>query len=164
MSDPASLCLFQNAPSRLRRTPLKQFARRLVLEVAGGREFVCLFTNDDQLCRLNRKWRGKNEPTDVLSFPAGAAPSGAPAPIAAPWLGEIAISCQRARFQASEHGHSLEAEIAILMLHGVLHLMGMDHEADNGQMLRVESKWRKRFELPGGLIERSGRRRKGRAV
>lgn len=154
--------IFDRAPSRLRRTVLKQHALRLVREVSEGREFTCLVTNDDQLRALNHTWRGKNEPTDVLSFPAASLPFAPRA--GAPPLGELAISFERARLQAAERGHTLETEIAILMLHGLLHLMGMDHETDNGQMRRAESKWRRRLGLPAGLIERAGRGRKSRAA
>jgi len=69
-------------------------------------------------------------------------------------LGEIAISFERAKEQAGEFGHSVIQEIEILMLHGLLHLLGMDHEADRGQMSRSERKWRASLGLPAGLIER----------
>ena len=72
-------------------------------------------------------------------------------------LGEMAISVERAKEQANEFGHTLEDEIEILMLHGVLHLMGMDHERDSGRMRRAETQWRKTLGLPGGLIERAQR-------
>ena len=62
---------------------------------------------------------------------------------------------RRARAQASEYGHSIEDELRILMLHGVLHLKGMDHESDSGEMARAERRWRKKLGLPGGLIERA---------
>ncbi|MEP7366180.1 MAG: rRNA maturation RNase YbeY, partial [Acidobacteriota bacterium] len=127
MSDPASLLVFEYAPSRLRRTSLKLHAVRLAKEVSGGREFTCLITNDNRLRMLNRTWRGKDEPTDVLSFPAAPMPLAKEAVTPPLPLGELAISCERARLQAAEHGHSLEEEICILMLHGLLHLMGMDH-------------------------------------
>lgn len=104
----------------------------------------CLITTDAELRRLNRTFRRKDYATDVLSFPSG---NGVP--------GEIAISLDRAGEQAAEHGHSLEQEIRILMLHGVLHLSGMDHETDDGEMARVEARWRKRFGLPAGLTERA---------
>ena len=70
------------------------------------------------------------------------------------FLGEVAISADRARTQAREYGHPIDAEICILMLHGVLHLLGMDHEADRGQMARAEAEWRQRLALPAGLTER----------
>jgi probable rRNA maturation factor len=83
-------------------------------------------------------------------------------------LGEIAISIDRAAAQAKEYGHSLADELRILMLHGALHLVGFDHEKDSGEMRRAEARWRKRFGLPLGLIERETARviiprRNGRA-
>ena len=114
--------------------------------MARGRTIACLIADDAELRRLNRQFRGKNYATDVLSFPA-AEPNGL--------AGDIAISIDRARAQAAEHGHSLDDELRILMLHGALHLAGMDHETDSGEMARAEARWRKRLGLPGGLIERS---------
>jgi probable rRNA maturation factor len=139
------LVLFRRAPSGLRRRVLEQFAGKLRDRVTGGREFHCLLTNDAALQRLNRQFLGKNYPTDVLSFPAEA--NGG-------HLGELAISGERAAAQARAFGHSIEEEIRVLMLHGVLHLMGMDHENDRGLMLQAEISWRKRLKLPTGLIER----------
>ena len=67
----------------------------------------------------------------------------------------MAISLDRASAQAKELGHSLDEELRILMLHGALHLCGMDHETDSGEMRRAETRWRKRFGLALGLIERA---------
>jgi len=117
--------------------------------VLGGRTFSCMVTTDAELRRLNRTFRRQDYATDVLSFPAnpqGALPDG--------YLGDLAISWQRAREQASEFGHSMETEIRVLMLHGVLHLAGMDHETDAGEMKRTEMRWRKKLGLPASLIER----------
>jgi probable rRNA maturation factor len=137
--------LFRGAPAGLKRRLLGGYARRLRDEVAGERPFTCLITGDGELRRLNRQFLGKDYPTDVLSFPAGEEGGT---------LGEIAISARRAAVQARERGHSVEEEIGILMLHGVLHLLGMDHERDRGRMARAETRWRKALGLPGGLIER----------
>ena len=145
-SAPDGLLLFDCGRLRLNRPMLEQFAGDLQHEVAGGRRFTCLLTRDAELHRLNRDFLGKDYPTDVLSFPSGS-PKG--------FLGELAISVDRAREQGAEHGHDLEQEIRILMLHGVLHLLGMDHEHDRGVMARAENRWRKQFELPAGLIERA---------
>jgi probable rRNA maturation factor len=114
-------------------------------ETAQGRPFHCLITDDRELRRLNRDFLGHDYPTDVLSFPSGSE-SG--------FAGEIAISVDRATEQAAAFGHSVSEEIRILMLHGVLHLLGMDHEKDRGSMKRAETRWRKRFGLPAALIER----------
>jgi probable rRNA maturation factor len=81
-----------------------------------------------------------------------ADPEGTPP--APPFLGDIAISLGRARAQAREFGHTIEQEVRILMLHGVLHLMGHDHESDSGAMARAEKRWRAKLGLPNGLIER----------
>jgi probable rRNA maturation factor len=130
------------------------FARKLQEAVARGRAFDCLITGDAEMRRLNRDFRGKDYATDVLSFPA--APDAAPERNGGPaMLGDLAISALRARAQAREFGHSAEDEVRILMLHGLLHLMGMDHETDQGNMARAERRWRRRLGLPGGLIERA---------
>lgn len=125
---------------------MRAFAARLRDEVACGRSFTCLLARDRELQRLNQQFLEKDYPTDVLSFPSGARDG---------FLGELAISVDRAAAQAAGHGHTIDDEIRILMLHGVLHLLGMDHEADRGRMRRTESRWRKTFELPTGLIERA---------
>jgi probable rRNA maturation factor len=145
MPDSEPLVLFRRAPSGLRRGALEEFAAGLRDRVTRGRGFLCLLTDNSELRRLNRQFLGKNYPTDVLSFPAEAGSSE---------LGELAISGERAAAQAREFGHSVEDEIRILMLHGVLHLMGMDHEGDRGAMSRAETAWRKKLALPAGLIER----------
>jgi probable rRNA maturation factor len=128
------------------RRSLEEFARRLQKELAGGRPFVCMITHDAELRRLNRDFLGKDHATDVLSFPAS--PGTGP-------IGELAISAARARAQARQYGHRVDDELRILMLHGALHLIGMDHERDRGRMRRAESRWRKHFGLPNTLIERS---------
>jgi probable rRNA maturation factor len=127
---------------------LKEFSLTLRREVTGGRDFVCLLTDDRELRRLNSQFLDKDYPTDVLSFPN---------PPDAQVLGEIAISVQRAAEQAREFGHDVETEICVLMLHGVLHLMGLDHTSDRGRMARLETRWRRRLGLPAGLIERAAR-------
>ena len=146
-----SLVLFRRAGSGLPRRELLSFAATLRDGVAGGRRFTCLLTDDAELQRLNRMFLGKDYATDVLSFPSAAASS----------LGEIAISVQRATEQAGEYGHSLEEELKILMLHGVLHLLGHDHEKDRGAMARLEKRWRRELGLPRGLIERARRAKAG---
>ncbi len=154
-ADDDSTVLFRRAGRDFDRRAVRRFAQRLRDEVAGGRPFTCLLTDDRELRRLNRLFFGKDAPTDVLSFPSadGGDPSG-PAPAS---LGEIAVSVDRARQQAAEFGHSVEEEIGILLLHGLLHLQGMDHETDRGQMRRAERRWRQRLDLPASLTERAGR-------
>lgn len=143
------MVLMRRVPSGFRRAPLEAFAHRLRERVTGRRWFQCLITDDGELQRLNRQFLGKNYPTDVLSFPAA---EGEETSVG---LGEIAISYQRARGQARVFGHSVSDEIRILMLHGALHLMGMDHERDRGAMARAESAWRNKLDLPASLIERA---------
>ena len=144
MSSPeGSTVTFRRVPASLKRRAISDFARRLEKEVAKGRAFDCLVTGDAELRRLNRDFRGKDFATDVLSFPTPG-----------PRLGDLAVSLARARAQAREFGHSTEDEIGILLLHGVLHLLGYDHETDNGRMARAERRWRARLGLPNGLIER----------
>jgi probable rRNA maturation factor len=131
--------LFRHPSRRVLRTPLRDFLTELAMRVGRGRAVTCLITTDAELRRLNRRFRGKNYATDVLSFPPD----------------EMAISLDRAAAQARELGHSLDAELRILMLHGLLHLSGMDHENDAGEMRRAETRWRKKLGLPSGLIERA---------
>ena len=134
--------LFQTT-KRLPRTELRAFFQEMFRRVARGRRVTCLITGDLDLRRLNRRFRAKNYATDVLSFPTDDG-------------GEIAISVDRAAAQASEYGHTIADEIRILMLHGVLHLTGLDHETDSGEMARVELTWRRKLRLPTSLIERTG--------
>jgi probable rRNA maturation factor len=148
-SPEGSSVTFRRVPSSLRRAPIERFANTLQKEVVRNRCFDTLITGDAELRRLNRDFRGKDYPTDVLSFPSEPRPSGS-----GPHLGDIAISLGRARAQAREFGHAIEQEIQILMLHGVLHLMGHDHETDSGAMARAEKRWRAKLGLPNGLIER----------
>jgi probable rRNA maturation factor len=146
MSSPeGSSVRFRRVTSTLRRTAIERFARRLQKEVAQGAPFDTLITGDAELRRLNREFRKKDYATDVLSFPAAEWGAG---------LGDLAISLGRARAQAREFGHTVEQEIQILMLHGVLHLTGHDHERDGGKMARLEKRWRVKLGLPNGLIER----------
>ena len=140
-----AVVLFRSRCREFSRTSLRSHAESLQDEVTGGRAFVCLLASDAELRRLNRDFRKKDYATDVLSFPAAEANGS---------LGEIAISIDRARVQAKAQQHDIADEVRILMLHGVLHLIGMDHEADSGEMARAERKWRKRYGLPVGLIER----------
>jgi probable rRNA maturation factor len=145
MSSPeGSTVTFRLIPADVRPRAVRLFARRLEREVAKGGRFDCLITGDTELRRLNRQFRGKDYATDVLSFPSAAG-----------YLGDLAISAMRARAQAREFGHSTEDELRILMLHGVLHLLGLDHETDAGRMARVERRWRRELGLPNGLIERA---------
>jgi probable rRNA maturation factor len=110
-----------------------------------------LLTTDSAIRSLNRRFRGKNNSTDVLSFPAEEFIHNTEK-----IAGDLAISAPTAARQAGAEGHTLSAEIKVLILHGLLHLAGYDHEADEGQMARRESLLRMRLNLPQGLIERTG--------
>ena len=107
-----------------------------------------LLANDPALRHLNKTFRNKNKPTDVLSFPA-------PSAFAAKHAGDLAISLETAARQAATHGHPLPDEIKILILHGLLHLSGEDHETDNGEMAAREATLRRELRLPATLIERT---------
>lgn len=136
--------LFHSTTPGLSRRLVRAFAKRLEAEVTG-RPFTCLITNDRELRRLNREFRKHDYATDVLSFRSRQTLG---------FLGDIAISIEHAKRQAADYGHPVSQEIAILMLHGVLHLLGLDHEKDGGQMALAENKWRAALGLPGGLIAR----------
>jgi probable rRNA maturation factor len=109
-----------------------------------------LLTTDATLRDLNRRFRGKDQATDVLSFP-----STNPAPGPEKTAGDVALSAETARKQAAEQGHTLGIELRVLMLHGLLHLAGYDHETDAGKMQRRERQLRAKLGLPLGLIERA---------
>lgn len=110
-----------------------------------------LVTTSRELQQLNRRFRGKNRSTDVLSFPA--------VPGIANFAGDVAISAEIAARNAAELGHTAAAEIKILALHGILHLAGYDHERDDGEMARKEDRMRKLLGLPVGLIGRNESRK-----
>lgn len=125
---------------------LRTFARSIAARVAGHRAFTCVISDDSELRELNHTYLGHDYATDVLSFPYNR--SG-------PNLGELIISIERAEAQAADFGHSRIDEIRILMLHGLLHLTGMDHEKDRGEMAEAEDKWREELGLPLALIART---------
>ena len=94
---------------------------------------------------LNRQFRGKDKVTDVLSFPSDERG----------FMGDVVIASGVARQQAKSAGHSVQTELRVLALHGLLHLCGYDHEHDDGKMARFEAKLRKKAGLKEGLIERA---------
>jgi probable rRNA maturation factor len=117
-------------------------------------QVTVLLTTDATLRDLNRRFRGKDRATDVLSFS-----STNPAPGPEKTAGDVAISVETARKQAAEQGHVLGVELRVLILHGLLHLAGYDHETDAGKMRRRERQLRAKLGLPQGLIERSAPQR-----
>jgi probable rRNA maturation factor len=110
-----------------------------------------LVTSSTELRTLNRRFLGLDKATDVLSFPATPVTGRLAKRIA----GEVAISADIARENARRLGHSVAEEVKILVLHGILHLAGFDHERDNGEMARKESRLRMQLKLEVGLIERT---------
>ena len=157
MSQSDSTVLFRALPAELNLSAeekriVRSFARTLGTRVVNGRPFTCVLAGDAELRRLNSSFLGHDYATDVLSFPSHANTGE---------LGELIISVERAEAQAAEFGHARIDEICILMLHGVLHLAGMDHEQDRGQMASAEQKWRRELGLPPTLIARAARRRAG---
>ena len=112
---------------------------------AGDVELV--FVNDDEMRKINREHRGIDKATDVLSFPYEQVSGGL--------MGSVVISTDTASRVASELGHSIECEIALLFLHGVLHILGYDHEIDDGQMRDKEKEVIEHFNLPDSLIIRN---------
>ncbi len=150
---PRSLTVARRNP--LNQRELSQFAGRAV-RAAGVRGTISvLLTGDERIRELNRLFRKKNIATDVLSFPAIAWDTEAVNGHRSRSAGDLAISLDTAARQAEAFGHSLATEVKVLILHGALHLAGYDHEADSGQMARLERKLRKEFGLPAGLIQRS---------
>jgi len=143
--------LFLTDVTEIERTAEKISQRELTLFTTKARRSIGLggdlsvrITSARELQELNRRFRCKNKPTDVLSFPALVGGGG-----------DIAIAREIAERNASILGHSLTAELKILILHGLLHLAGFDHESDNGEMTKRESQLRQQFGLPFGLIERT---------
>lgn len=105
--------------------------------------------SDRRMRALNRQFRGKDAVTDVLSFPANRTPG------VTPFLGDVVIASGVAKQQAKAAGHSVQTEVRVLALHGLLHLLGFDHDTDDGKMARVEARLRKKAGLREGLIERT---------
>jgi probable rRNA maturation factor len=111
-----------------------------------------LLTTDHEIRRLNRQFRNIDKTTDVLSFPPAALVQNKDKV-----AGDLAISVPTALRQSADQGHALGTELKVLILHGLLHLAGYDHETDTGQMARREQRLRAQLGLPQGLIERVGR-------
>ncbi|MFQ5812511.1 MAG: rRNA maturation RNase YbeY [Anaerolineae bacterium] len=111
-------------------------------EVEGETELSLIMTDDEAIRELNRQFRGVDAPTDVLAFGAGAEEHFVTAPDSPPYLGDVVISYQRALAQAEELGHAVGEELKLLVIHGILHLLGYDHqeEAAARKMRKRESK------------------------
>jgi len=135
---------------------IENFLDRIPAALAPFPYTVCL-VSDRSIRGYNRRFRQKNEATDVLSFPMGTPLSGEEY-----YLGDILISVETARRHAARFGVRLEDEIKALILHGLLHLMGHDHERDHGQMARSERRWAARLGLQQGLLSRKQMKHKTR--
>jgi probable rRNA maturation factor len=147
---------------RVRVAGLSSWLRRVAPGSARGRVGIAL-VSDRRVRTLNQTYRRTDHATDVLSFPAGSAlplPARGTGRIRSPraerFLGEIVIARGVARRQARAAGHSELTELRLLSLHGLLHLLGYDHEVDNGRMGRLEQRLRRKGGLREGLIERAG--------
>jgi probable rRNA maturation factor len=130
----------------LDKPSLRRFLLRAQTAVGLVGEVHVLLSDDAALRRLNLLFRAVDKATDVLSFPAANPASG--------MAGDLAISLEHAQRQAEAFGHTLAEEVRILLLHGLLHLAGEDHETDTGQMAARERTLRAKLRLPLGLIER----------
>jgi probable rRNA maturation factor len=142
------LVIFRKRVAQLSERSLAGFVRRACEATKLRGEVNVLITGNREMRSLNARFRKKDKPTDVLSFPAEFPGEDQSA-------GDLAISAEIASQNARLLGHSPAEEIKILVLHGVLHLAGYDHETDDGQMARREIRLRKALKLPVGLIERS---------
>lgn len=129
------------------RRALAGFLREAIAAARLDGAISVLLAGDETVRTLNRQYRRKDKTTDVLSFPAAAESDGV--------AGDLVISLPTALRQAEERGHTLETEVRILLLHGLLHLAGYDHETDDGAMQRREQRLRRQLGLPAGLIERA---------
>jgi probable rRNA maturation factor len=144
------LVILRKRIAGLSASTLERFVLRAKRAVHLRDTVNVLVTGSSELRSLNQRFRGANKATDVLSFP--------PPPVARRQTkasaGDVAISADIARENATRLGHSMADEVKILVLHGILHLAGFDHERDNGEMARKESRLRRQLKLEGSLIER----------
>jgi probable rRNA maturation factor len=144
------LVILRKRIAGLSSSTLERFLLRARRAVRLRGSVNVLVTNSRELRSLNLQFRGKNKPTDVLSFPAPPLAHSQTHKVA----GDLAISAEMARENARRLGHTVAAEIKILVLHGILHLAGFDHERDHGEMAREENRLRRQLKLESGLIER----------
>jgi probable rRNA maturation factor len=142
----------------LNKRDLARFAELAIRAAGCSGPVSILLTSDERIRELNREFRGKNVPTDVLSFPAVAWEFEAGNGHRSRSAGDLAISLETAARQAESLDHPLATEVKVLILHGVLHLAGFDHETDDGEMAGKEKRLRRQLGLPSGLLERSATR------
>ncbi len=127
---------------------LERFAVQARKAVGLKGDVSMLLTSNRQMRQLNRSFRGKDKPTDVISFPAIDE-------VFRKFAGDLAISLDIAAANAKQYGHSTQEEVCVLILHGLLHLAGYDHESDRGEMAQKEQRLRVKLGLPSNLIARS---------
>lgn len=149
------MVIFQKKISGLSEASLNSFILRARRAVNLRGRVNVLITSRTAMRALNLRFRGKDKPTDVLSFPSEPHVKGRGSDGLA---GELAISAEIAARNSVQLGHSLASEVKVLVLHGILHLAGFDHERDNGQMARKEAELRRMLRLPAALTERTLRR------
>lgn len=139
---PSARLLLRNQQRRLRvdLSGLRHFLKRASAVAPGGASATVVLLSDSPVRALNRTYRGQDRPTDVLSFAARRAPGGEEG-----YLGDILISVDTARRQALRRRSTLARELRVLALHGLIHLLGYDHETDGGEMRRLEYRWRKKL-------------------
>ena len=135
----------------------ERFVRKTCGAVKLAGTVNVLITKNSEMRSLNRRFRGKDAATDVLSFPAAESSAGKLLP--GKLAGDLAISAEIATENAQQLGHAVADEIKILILHGVLHLAGYDHETDTGTMARKEARLRRELKLPVALIARASKRK-----
>lgn len=145
------MVILEKKVAGLNEASLERFVLRARKAVRLRGRVNVLITGSGAVRQLNRRFRGQDKPTDVLSFPSSASPEPGPN---ATLAGDVAISADIAMQNALRMGHSPSQEIKILALHGILHLAGFDHERDNGEMARKETQLRRALKLPVALIER----------
>lgn len=136
------MIIFEKTVQGVDRQALARFARQAQKLAGAAGEVGILVAGNRRIQALNRRFRKKNKTTDVLSFCRDGG-------------GDIAISADIAGQNAARYRHSTASELKILVLHGMLHLAGHDHETDNGHMANLESKLRAKLRLPGALIGRA---------
>jgi probable rRNA maturation factor len=118
-----------------------------IAHTLSGQEIELIFVYDDEMAQINKEYRNIGKSTDVLSFPSDPFPN-------AP-LGSIVISVDKVQSVAHQLGHTKEDELALLFIHAMLHLLGMDHEVDAGEMRNEEERLVNFFNLPKSLIDRT---------
>lgn len=137
-----AVIVVESTIEHLKKAELVRFARRAQKLAGVSGEVAVLIADNHRLRELNHRYRRKNQPTDVLSFPRESG-------------GDIAISAEIAVENARLYGHDSLDELKILILHGMLHLAGHDHEHDHGEMAAQETWLRKKLKLPDSLIDRA---------